>query len=164
MKMFLWKNDLDSHVCHVSVASHSSSPIACTSSSRIDNNICLLKKSVDCLGSTLSHCVMNHTRLESMFRKKQVPPMHAHKPRHTHASHVHSHNTLYAHVYTCTHCGRKGHLAKFCYDKINDSNLANKFVWVRKGANPHRPKRVWVPNTTPILFDVGVGSHMMWEW
>ena len=41
-----------------------------------------------------------------------------------------------------------------------DINLANKFVRVRKGANPHGLKRVWVPKTTPILFDVGVGSHM----
>ena len=53
------KNDFDSHVCHASVASHSTSPIACTSSSKIDNDICLLKKSVDCLGSTLSHCALN---------------------------------------------------------------------------------------------------------
>ena len=60
------QNDLSAHVCHASVAS-SSLPIACTSSSRIDNDICLLKKSVDCLGSTLSHCAMNHSRLESMF-------------------------------------------------------------------------------------------------
>ena len=101
------KNDLDPHVCHASVASHSTSPIACTSSI-IENDISMLKKSVDCLGSTLSHCAMNHSRLESLFRKKQVPPMHANRPRHTHAPHVHTHNTLYAHVYTCTHCGRKG--------------------------------------------------------
>ena len=86
--------------------------------------------------------------------------MHAHHPRHTHASHVHVHNTMYAHVYTCTHCGRKGHLTKFYYDKIHDENLATKFVWVRKGANPHRPKRVWVPKTTPMLFDVGVDSRL----
>ena len=103
---------------------------------------------------------MNHTLLESMFRKKHVPSMHAHKSRLTHAPHVHTHNTMYAHVYTCTHCERKGHLAKFCYDRIHDSNLANKFVWVRKEANPYGPKRVWVPKTTPILFDVGVGSHL----
>ena len=102
---------------------------------------------------------MNHTRLEFMFRKKQVPNMHAHKPRHTHAHHVHTHN-MYAHVYTCTHCGRKGHLAKFCYDRIHDANLVNRFVWVRKGTNPHGPKRVWVPKSALILFDVGVGSHM----
>ena len=68
---------------------------------------------MDCLGSTLSHCVLSHTRLESLFQKKQVPSMHAHKPQHTHTSHVHTHNTMYAHVYICTHCGRKGHLAKF---------------------------------------------------
>ena len=81
--------------------------------------------------------------------------MHAHHTRHTHASHAHAHHTMYAHVYTCTHCGRKGHLVKFYFDRINDSNFANRFVWVRKGANPHGPKRVWVPKNTPILFDVG---------
>ena len=85
-----------------------------------------------------------------MFLKKQVPPMHAHHIRHTHAPHVHTHNTMYAHVYTCTHCGRKGHLAKFCYDRIHDSNFINKFVWVRKGANPHGPKRDGYQN--PLLF------------
>ena len=87
--------------------------------------------------------------------------MHAHHPRHTHAPHVHAHNTMYAHVYTCTHCERKGHLVKFCFDRINDSNFVNRFVWVRKGANPHGLKRVWLPKVTPILFDVGVGSHSM---
>ena len=52
--------------------------------------------------------------------------------------------TLYTHVYTCTHCGCKGHLAKFCYDRLNDSNFVNKFVWVRKGANPHGQLRYGV--------------------
>ena len=75
------KNDLDTHVCHASVASPSSSHITCsTLSLSIENDINILKKSVDCLGSTLSHYAMNHTRLESMFRKKQIPPMYAHKP------------------------------------------------------------------------------------
>jgi len=120
----------------------------------------MLKKNVDCLGSTLSQCVVSHTRLESLFQKKQVPSMHAHSPRHTHVTHGHHHHTLYAHVYTCTHCGRKGHLTRFCYDRIHDENLANKFVWVRKGTNPHGPNRVWVPKITPIIFDVGVGSRM----
>ena len=86
--------------------------------------------------------------------------MHAHKLRHTHTSHVHTHDTMYAHMYTCTHCGRMGHLAKFCYDRLNESNFANKFVWVRKGTNPYGPNKVSVPKVTPILFDVGVGSHM----
>ena len=70
-------------------------------------------------------------------RKKHAPHVHAHHTPHTHASHIHSHNTMYGHVYTCTHYGRKGHIAKFCYDRINDSNFANKFIWVRKGANPY---------------------------
>ena len=63
------KNDIDSHVCHASVASPSI-PIAGTSSSRINDDFCLLKKRVDCLGSTLSQCAKGHTRLESLFRKK----------------------------------------------------------------------------------------------
>ena len=84
---------------------------------------------------------LDHTRLESLVRKKQVPSLHAHPPRHTHASHGHYHHTLYAHVYTCTHCGRKGHLARFCYDRIYDENLATNFIWVRKDTNPRGPKR-----------------------
>ena len=150
---------MSSHVCHARVVSHTS-PIACHTSSSINNDISMLKKKVDCLGSTMSQCAMNHTRLETLLRKKQVPSfMHAHPSRHTHAPHGHHHHK-YAHVYTCTHCGRKGHLAKFCFDRLHTPNLAKNFVWVREGTNPHGPKRQWVPKTTPPLFDVGVGSHM----
>ena len=49
------KNDLDTHVCDASIASPSSVSIVCsTSSSMIENDICALKKSVDCFCSTLS--------------------------------------------------------------------------------------------------------------
>ena len=71
---------------------------------------------------------MNHTRLESMFRKKHTSYSHAHNSRHTHAHHVHTHDFMYANVYTCTHCGRTGHLTKFCNYRLNTSNVANKFV------------------------------------
>ena len=47
-------------------------------------------------------------------------------------------------------------LQNFYYDRLNDSNFVNRYVWVRKGANPHGPNRVWVPKFTPISFDVGV--------
>ena len=69
----------DSHICHVPIASFTSDKHnACsTLSSNIKNDICVLKKSVDCLGSTLSLCAMNHTQLESMFHKKHAPHMHA---------------------------------------------------------------------------------------
>ena len=90
-------------------------------------------------------------RLEFMFHKKHAPPMHAQKPWHTHASHIHTHNTMYAHVYTCTHCGRKGHLTKFCYDRLNTSNFVNKFVWVRKGANPMDSK-VYGYQNSPLFY------------
>jgi len=153
------QNDIDAHVCYASVGSPST-PIACHTSFLIEKDIFMLKKNIDSLGSTLSDCVSCHTRLESLFQKKQVLSLHAHPPRYTHATHNQNHHTLYAHVCTCTHCGRKGHLAKFCYDRIHDVNLATKFVWVRKGTNSHGPKRTWVRKTTPIVFDVGVGSRM----
>ena len=86
--------------------------------------------------------------------------MHAHHTQHTHAHHAHAHDSIYAHMYTCTHCERTDCLAKFCYDRLNTSNFTNKFVWVRKCANPHGPNMVWVPKFTPIVFDVGVGSRM----
>ena len=111
----------------------------------------MLKKSVVFLGSTLSQCAMKHTRLESIFHKKHAPHMHAHHKWHTHAHHAHTHDFMYANVYTYTHCGRKGHLAKFCFDRINDLNFINRFVWVRKGANPNGFKRVWVLKATPIF-------------
>ena len=49
----------------------------------------------------------------------------------------------------------------FCYDRIHNSKFANKFVWVKKGANPHGPKKVWVPKFALIIIDVGMGSHLM---
>ena len=51
-------------------------------------------------------------------------------------------------------------LQDFFYIRLNISNFINKFVWVRKGANPRGSKKVWVPKFTPIVFDVGVGSHL----
>jgi len=67
---------------------------------------------------------------------------------------------MYANVYIYTHCERTGHLAKFCYDRIHATNFANKFSWVRKCANPHGSKKIWVPKFIPISVVVGVGSHM----
>ena len=85
--------------------------------------------------------------------------MHAHPSRHTHASQVHTHDTMYVRVYICTHCDRKGHFVKFCYDRLNNFNFASKYIWVKRDTNPHGPKKVWVPKLTFIVFDVGVGSN-----
>ena len=85
--------------------------------------------------------------------------MHAHYSWQTHTSHVHTHDIMYANVYTCTHCDRTGHLVRFYYDRLNTLNFTSKNVWVRKGANPHGSKKVWVPRFIPIVFDIGVGSH-----
>jgi len=74
---------------------------------------------------------------------------HAH---HTPYAHAHTHYAfLYVKMYTCTYCGRKVPLAKFCYDKMN---ALNSHVWVRK-TNILGPKKIWVPKPTSILNDIG---------
>ena len=66
-------------------------------------------------------------------------------------------------VYKCTHCGRKGHLAKFCYDRIHHVNFAKKNCWVPLNASPRGPKKKWVPKPPPFAFNVGEGPHKTWE-
>ena len=59
----------------------------------------------------------------------------------------------------CTHCGLKGHLAKFYFDRLNISNFANKNVWIPIATNPRGPKKMWVTKFSPLVFYAGVGSH-----
>ena len=73
--------------------------------------------------------------------------MHAHAPRHTYAYHAHTHTPIGILECTDVHCGRKGHLAKFCFDTIDHLNLTNKSVWVPYNANPHGPKRYGYQNS-----------------
>ena len=94
---------------------------------------------------TLSSCAFNHKNLETLFSKKQVPNVHAHYSHHAYAyvaRHDHTHTHKHSKVYKCTHCGRKGHLAKFCYDKINAINFANKNVWVPNETPPWTQKKM----------------------
>ena len=98
-----------------------------------------LKNRIDCLSLTLSNCAFNHNRLKILFQKKQAPHVHAHHPPHAYAysaRHDHTHTHVHTRVYTCTHCDRKGHLARFCYDIVNSLNFANKNVWVPFDAKP----------------------------
>ena len=119
-----------------------------------------MKKNIDCLGSTLNQCAMDHKKLEFLFCKKQISHMHAPSTRHTpHLHHDHTHSHMYARVYTCTHCGCKCHLAKFYFDRLNSLNFANNNVWILNISNPHGSKKIWVPKVSPFVFDVGVGSH-----
>ena len=118
---------------------------------------------MDYLSSTLSSCAFNYKKLESLFQKKHTPHIHAHHHHHAFAyvaRHDHKHTHKHSKVYKCTHCGRKGHLAKFCFNKIHHINFANKKnVWVPYKANPQGPKRKWVPKLPPCVFNVGEGSH-----
>jgi len=54
-------------------------------------------------------------------------------------------------AYQCAHCGRKSHLSKFCYNKLN---VINKYIGVHK-TNPIRPKKVWVPKDIFKSVDAG---------
>jgi len=99
------------------------------------------------LSNVLKNCEFDKTRLKAMFSKRQTQrkshfshTTHAHIQSQSHAHHAHHathtkhaytihvhhaqthHAFLYAKVYSCTYCGRKGHFSKFCYDRINASN------------------------------------------
>ena len=136
----------------------------------------MLKTRIIDFENVLKDCAFNTKKLEDMFSKNDTPLVkndrttHAKNAHHVNTSHVkstHAHKSYaskphahyafkYGRVYRYTYCGKNGHLAKFCYDQINRTN---NLVWVRD-TNPHGPKRAWVPKTTPIVFDVGVGSRM----
>ena len=49
---------------------------------------------------------------------------HTHQEKHAQHAHTHQHKYafMYGKVYTCTHCGHEGHLAKFYYAKLNMLN------------------------------------------
>ena len=99
-----------------------------------ENEIFTLKNKLNALRNILKKCKFDRTRLV-MFLKRQkkslthyVSPSHnhthtqahAHYTTNAHAHHAHTHHAfLYSKLYTCTYCGRQGHLAKFCYDKLN---------------------------------------------
>ena len=79
--------------------------------------------------------------------------MHAHPTQHTpHVHHDHTHAHMYVRVYTCTHCDRKDHLAKFCFDRLNSLNFANKNVWVPNITNPVGPKDMGTKIFTTCFF------------
>jgi len=84
--------------------------------------------------------------------------MHAYPPRYTLHAH-HAHTNMHAKVYTYTHCGRESYLIKFYFDKLNLFNFANKNVGVPNATNSRGTKKIRVPKSTQIVFDVGVVSH-----
>ena len=105
-----------------------------------------MKKKINTLNNTLKKCEFDKANLESMFSKRQTQrkqPLHI---SHTHPAHTHSMlimlttnimlscmprcthvhivaEKVYAKVYKCTYCDRKGHLVKFHYDRL--TNIIN---------------------------------------
>jgi len=140
------------------------------------NEISILKDKINSLGDVLKKCEFDKIRLETMFPKKLTPRKHVHttrahhttltytpKSQHIHTHHVthtthtkyvhtpHSHHAfIYDRVYSCTYCGRKGHLDKFYFERINASN---DHIWVRN-ANIIGLKKIWIPKLTNSLLDV----------
>ena len=90
-------------------------------------------------------------KFSSMFSKGKPQRKHTPHSSHTHHekyayAHQHKHAFIYDKVYTGAHYGRKGHLAKFCYAKLN---MLNKNGWVRESTNSIGLKKIWVPKTHP---------------
>ena len=115
-----------------------------------------------------------------MFPKRHTPRKyvhisytthaHTHQPQHAHThhakhathtkhayvsnahyTHIH-HSFMYNRVYSCTYCGRNGHLVKFYFNCINASN---DHVWVQR-TNIIGPKKIWVSKSTSLL---DIGTH-----
>ena len=98
-----------------------------------------IQKRIDVLDTTLKKCAIDMNKFASMFSKGKTQRKHTSHASNTHHTHQHKHAFMYGKVYTCAHCGRKGHLAKFCYAKLN---MQNKNVWVRESINPIGPKKI----------------------
>ena len=117
------------------------------------NEILEIQKRIEVLDTTLKKCAFDMTKFASMFPKGKTQGKHTSHASNSHKhAHSHKHALMYGRIYTCAHCGRKGHLAKFCYAKLN---MSNKNVWVQEDSNPKGPKKIWVPKDTPNLIDTG---------
>jgi len=92
-----------------------------------------IQKRIEVLDTTLKKCAFDMNKFASMFSKGKTQRKHTSHASNTHHTHQHKHAFMYGKVYTCAHCGRKGHLAKFCYAKLN---MQNKNIWVRESATP----------------------------
>ena len=124
------------------------------------NEFVEIQKRVEVLDSTLKKCAFDFNKLASRFPKGIAQGKHVHHKHSTRShKHAHTHNHAFMYnsgrIYICTHCGRKGHLEKFCYAK---NNVKNKFVWVRPGSNPKGATKIWVPKDPPIVDETGGSS------
>ena len=128
--------------------------------------IILNKNEIDCMKKRM--IVLDETRKKMCFWFKQerffvskekdsremFTTSTTHKVRSQNTTRKHQ-AYLYNKVYIYTHCGRKGHLAQFCYSRLN---LRNKNIWIWKDTSPQGHKMIWVLKNTPILLDVRVSS------
>ena len=78
-------------------------------------------------------------KIDSMFSNEKTQGKHTPRAytKHVHKE-QHSHVDMYGKVYTCTHCGRQGHIAQYCYNRLKIKNN----VWIRENINPQGPKKI----------------------
>ena len=130
-KLFLEYNSLNEEndkliVAHNKIQEDLNSHLSSCSSKRAKvpinrKEIDEMKTKMNELSSTLSKCAFDNEKLEFMFRKKTThSSLAAHSSHTSHISHAHHahhknhthHAYMYENVYTCTFCGRKGHLSR----------------------------------------------------
>ena len=112
---------------HVSSTSISN---ACMHNDKLNH----VKNHISCFDSALNTCIDNHKKLMNKCAKSSAITYKS--P--THYAH------LYSKVYKCSICGRKGHLAKFCYD-------AHKYKNVNAPCASHQVSSSHVHTHAPIV-------------
>jgi hypothetical protein len=140
------QEDLNSHT---SSSSHKS-VIVPINRDEIDE----MKSKMNVLSSTLSKCAIDHVKLESLFKKKNTHSSHVSHSSHAHHGNHSHHAHIYSNIYVCSFCGRKGHVSKFCYDRLN---VTNNQVWVKRTNNPG-PTKIWVPKLPHSHVDIGTSQ------
>jgi hypothetical protein len=116
----------------------------------IDN----MKLRMNELSSTLNKYAFDNSKIETLVKKKLTHTSQASHNSHTHKSNHSHHAYMYTNVYKCAFCGRKGHISKFCYDRLN---VRNNNTWVKK-TNTSGPKSIWVPKSSQKIVDIGTNQ------
>ena len=104
---------------------------ACDSSFNEEINV--LKNCMDCLSTTLSECASHTHKLANLCCKSNGFKNDFAKPQPAHKQHKH--------IYHCKCCGRDGHIALFCYNRVANSMGRDPRVFGQR--NPWAPKTQW---------------------
>ena len=106
---------------------------------KFENDTFRLKLEEKC--KALNECLNENVALKVFMNEKEKHINHMHGNRHSRKKHTHT---------TCYECGRKGHIAFYCFFKKKHSPF--KKIWVLKGShvltNNQGPIKVWVAKSS----------------